>query len=95
VQSHGLPPVRVALTERDPVGQGLEVGALEVDLELVAGPWMESSLDVGPGDGGVDVHDEHGAAVAWEDEQVVEIELAVLASQGRIKMMGHVTAPPE
>jgi hypothetical protein len=48
---------------------------------------MEAPLYIGSGDGGVDIHDEHGAAVAWKDVQVVDIELAVLAREGRIKLM--------
>jgi hypothetical protein len=38
-------------------------------------------------------HDQHGAAVAWKDVQVIDIELAVLGCEGRIKMMRHVAVP--
>jgi hypothetical protein len=54
---------------------------------------MEAPLDIGSGDGGVDIHDEHGAAVAWKDVQVIGIELAVLGCEGRIKMMRHAAVP--
>jgi hypothetical protein len=54
---------------------------------------MEAPLDIGSGDGGVDIHDQHGAAVAWKDVQVIGIELAVLGCEGRIKMMRHAAVP--
>jgi hypothetical protein len=44
---------------------------------------------VGAGDGRVDVHHEHGAVAAGEDVQVVDEELAGLARQRCVKVMGH------
>jgi hypothetical protein len=62
-----------------------------VHLELIARLRVEARLGVDAGDVGVDVHDEHGAVVAREDVQVIDVELAVLAGQRRIQMMGHRT----
>jgi hypothetical protein len=87
----GLSSPGVAFAEGHPVGQGFEVGAVEVHLELIARLRMEARLDIGSGDGGVDIHDEHGAAVACKHVQVIDVELAILGCERRIKMMRHVT----
>lgn len=84
----------VRFAEGSPVGEGFEVGAVDVHLELVARFRVESRLDVRPGDGGVDVHDEHSAVVAVEYEQVIDVELTVLPGQRRIEMVRHSAGPP-
>jgi hypothetical protein len=50
---------------------------------------VEARLDVWPRDRRIDVHDEHRAAVSRKDEQVVDIQLAVLARERRIEVMRH------
>ena len=46
VQPQRLPPGGVRLAEGDPVGELLEVGSVEVHLELVAGFGVEARLSV-------------------------------------------------
>jgi len=82
-----LPPTCVGVRERDPVRQGLVRGPVEVHLELVPRLVVEPALDVGLGHGGVDVHDEDGAAVALEDVQVVDVELSVLGCEWRVQVV--------
>ena len=89
MQLQGLPPARVGFTERHPVGQGLEVRSVEVHLELIARLRVEPRLGKQAVDVGVDVHDEHRAALAREDVQVIDVELAGLACERRVEMMGH------
>ena len=64
VQLQGLPPVCIRFGEGHPVGQGLEVGPVEVHLELIARLGVEARLGMEPVDVRVDVHDEHRAALA-------------------------------
>ena len=79
VQLQGLPPAGVGFTERHPVGEGFEVGSVEVHLELIARlRGVEPRLGMQAVDVGVDVHDEHRAALAVEDVQVIDVELAGL-----------------
>jgi hypothetical protein len=52
VQLQSLPPVGVRLAEGHPVGQGLDVGPVEVDLELIAGLVVEARLGVRAVDAG-------------------------------------------
>jgi hypothetical protein len=40
-------------------------------------------------DVGVDVHDEHRAAVAGKDVQVIDVKLARLGCQRRVEVMGR------
>jgi hypothetical protein len=86
VQLQGLPPVGVRLAEGHPVGQGLDVGPVEVDLELIAGLVVETRLGVQAVDVGVDVHHEHRAALAGKHVQVVEVQLAGLGGQRRVEI---------
>jgi hypothetical protein len=87
VELQRLRAVGLVLAERDAVGEILEVGSAEVDLELVVRLRVEPGLHVRLGDRRVHVHDEHGAAVTGEHAQVVDVELAVLACQRRVEMM--------
>ena len=89
MQPQGLPSAGVRLAEGHPVGQGLEVSAAEVHLELIARLGVEAWLGVQAVDIGVDVHDEHRAALAGEDVQVVDEQLAGLSRQRRVEVMGH------
>jgi hypothetical protein len=52
-----------------------------VDLELIPGSGKEGGLGLLSGHVRVDVHDEHGAVVAREDVQVVDVQLPDLAGQ--------------
>jgi hypothetical protein len=61
VQFHGLASVRTRFAEGDAVGQGFEIGPVEMNLELVARLMMKPGLYVDAGNIRVDVHDEHGA----------------------------------
>ena len=89
VQLQRLPTVGIPLAEGQPVGQRLEVGAVHMDLELVARFRVETGLHVRSGDGRVDVHDEDGAVITAKDVEIVDIEPTVLTGQRRIKVMGH------
>ena len=93
VQLEGLVPVGARFAEGDPVGQGFEVGPVEVDLELIARLGVEARLGMQAVDIGIDVHDEHGAALAGEHVQVVDEQLAGLSRQRRVEMMGHGDSP--
>src|SRR5258705_6840174 len=88
-----LPARGVGLAERDAVGQALELSAVKMDLDLVSRFGMEAVLDIGTGNGRVDIHDEDGAVVAWKDVEVVDVELAVLPRERGVEMMGHAVAP--
>jgi hypothetical protein len=90
VQLQGLPSAGVGFTERQPVGEGFEVRSVEVHLELIALLRVEPGLGMQAVDVGVDVHDEHRAALAGEDVKVIEVELTGLACERRVEMMGHV-----
>ena len=89
VQPQGLAPVGVRFAEGHPAGQGLEVGAVEVHLDLIARLGVEARLRMQAVDIGVDVHDEHRAALAGKHVQVVDVQLAGLSRQRRIQMMRH------
>ena len=89
MEPQGLSSVRVRFVKGHPVGQRLELASVDMRLELVAGLVVEARLHVDSRDVRVDVHDEHRAAVALEDVQVVDIELAVLARQRRVQMVRH------
>ena len=91
VQPQGLPSAGVCLAEGHPVGQGLEVGAVEVHLELIARLRVEARLRMEAVDIGVDVHDEDRAVLAGEDVQVVDVQLAALSRQRRVEVMRHGT----
>jgi hypothetical protein len=94
VQPQRLPSLRVRLAEGHPAGQVLEIGAAEMHLELVARLRVEPRFGMQAVDVGVHVHHEHGARVAREDIQIVEVELAGLGRQRRIQMMGHGISSP-
>ena len=64
VQGQSLPAAGVGLVEGHPVGQVLERGPVQVDLDLVAGLRVEPRLGVQAVDVGVDVKDEDRAALA-------------------------------
>jgi hypothetical protein len=93
MQPQGLPPAGVGFAEGHPVGQGLEVGAVEVRLELVACLGVEARLGVQAVDIGVDVHDEHRAVLAGEHVEVVDVQLAGLSRQRGVEVMGHEDIP--
>jgi hypothetical protein len=82
-----LLPAGVRLAEGHPVGQVLIRGAVEVDLELIAGLVVEARLGVQAVDVGVDVHDQHRAVLAGKHVQVVEVQLAGLSRQRRVEVM--------
>jgi hypothetical protein len=94
VQPQRLPSRRVRLAEGEAVGQVLEIGAIDMHLELIARLRVEPRLGMQAVDVRVHVHHEHGACVAREDIQVVEVELAGLGGQRRIQMMGHGISTP-
>ena len=93
VQAQGLPAIGVRLAEGHSVGQGLEVGPVEVHLELIARLGVEARLGVQAVHVGVDVHDEYRAALAGKHVQVVEVQLAGLRRQRRVEMMRHGNIP--
>ena len=47
------------------------------------------ALGVDAGDVGIDVHDEHRAALAGEDVQVIDEQLTVLGRQRSVEMVRH------
>jgi hypothetical protein len=48
-----------------------------------------SPLEVSPVDVRVHVHDEYCAGLAWEDVQVIEVQLAGLRRQRCVEMVRH------
>lgn len=60
-------------------------------LELVPCLRVKARLGVQSIDVGVNVHDEHGAAVVGEHVQVIDIQLASLSGKRRVEVMRHQT----
>ena len=89
MQPQGLSTIRLWCAKGHAVRQRLELGSVDVHLELVPCLVVKARLHVDPSDVGVDVHHEHRAVVALKDVQVVEVELAVLTCKRRVEMMRH------